>query len=69
MLQKLCVLTIVLFAIFVSMDCSGGDPLFEDQTKLDVIIEMPMKTIVNDAEDRPEVLCVLRYTEIGRAHV
>ena len=60
MLQKLCVLTIAILAVFVSMDCSAGYPLFEDQTKLDVIIEMPMKTIVNDAEDRPEVLGVLR---------
>jgi len=65
MLQKLCVLTIAILAFFLSMDCSAGDPLFEDQTKLDVIIEMPMKTIVNDAEDRPEVLGVLRYTDAG----
>ena len=65
MLQKLCVLTIAILAFFVSMDCSAGYPLFEDQTKLDVIIEMPMKTIVNDAEDRPEVLGVLRYSDAG----
>ena len=65
MLQKLCVLTIALFAVFVSMDCSAGYPLFEDQTKLDVIIEMPMETIVDDAEDRPEVAGVLRYTDAG----
>jgi len=65
MLQKLCVLTIAILAFFVSMDCSAGYPLFEDQTKLDVIIEMPMKTIVNDAEDRPEVLGVLRYIDAG----
>jgi hypothetical protein len=32
---------------------------------LDVIIEMPMKTIINDAEDRPEVPGVLRYTVAG----
>lgn len=65
MLQKLCVLPIALFAAFVSIDSSAGYPLFEDQTKLDVIIEMPMKTIVNDAEDRPEVPGVLRYTAAG----
>jgi hypothetical protein len=65
MLQELCVLTIAILAAFVSMDCSAGYPLFEDQTKLDVIIEMPMKTIVNDAEDRPEVPGVLRYTDAG----
>ena len=65
MLQKLCVLTIAILAVFVSMDCSAGYPLFEDQTKLDVIIEMPMKTIVNDAEDRPVVSGVLRYTDAG----
>jgi len=65
MLQKLCVLTIAILAVFVSMDCSAGYPLFEDQTRLDVIIEMPMKTIVNDAEDRPEVPGVLRYTDAG----
>ena len=65
MLQKLCVLTIAILAAFVSIDCSAGYPLFEDQTKLDVIIEMPMKTIVNDAEHRPEVPGVLRYTDAG----
>ena len=65
MLQKLCVLTILILAVIVSMDCRAGNPLFEDQTKLDVIIEMPMKTIVKDAEDRPEVPGVLRYTDAG----
>jgi hypothetical protein len=60
MLQNLCALTI---AVFISMDCSAGYPLFEDQTKLDVIIEMPMKTIIKDAEDKPEVAGVLRYTD------
>ena len=65
MLQKLCVLTITILAVFESMDCSAGYPLFENQTRLDVIIEMPMKTIVNDAEDRPEVPGVLRYTDAG----
>lgn len=38
-------------------------PLFENQMILDVVIEMPMKTIVNDAEDRPEVPGVIRYTD------
>jgi hypothetical protein len=47
------------------MDCSASYPLFEDQTVLDVIIEMPMKTIVKDAEDRPEVPGVLRYVDAG----
>ena len=65
MLQKSCVLTIAILAFFVSMDCSAGYPLFEDLTKLDVIIEMPMKTIVKDAKDRPEVPGVLRYTDVG----
>jgi hypothetical protein len=49
----------------MSPDCSAGYPLFEDQSKLDVVIELPMTTIVNDAEDRPEVLGVLRYTDAG----
>lgn len=62
MLQKLCVCTIV---VFVSMDCSAGYPLFENQTRLDVIIEMPMETIVHDAEDRPEVPGVLYYADAG----
>jgi len=47
------------------MDCNAGYPLFEDQTKLDVIIEMPMIAIVNAAEDRPEVTGQLRYTDAG----
>ena len=63
MLQRLCVPTIAILAVFVSMDCSAGYPLFEDQTELEVVIEMPMKTIVNDAEHRPEVPGVLRYTD------
>ena len=62
MLQKSCVLTI---AFFVSTDCSAGHPLFEDQSKLDIVVEMPMTTIINHAEDRPEVLGVLRYTDAG----
>ena len=66
MLQKLCVLTIALFAVFVSMYCSAGYPLFEDQTKLDVILEMPTETSDDDAEHRPEVAGVLRYTGAGR---
>lgn len=65
MRQKLYVLAISIFAIIISPDCSVGYPLFEDQSKLDVVIEMPMTTIVNDAEDRPEVLGVLRYTDAG----
>ena len=65
MLQKLCLLTISICTVFVSIDCSAGYPLFEDQKMLDVIIEMPMKTIINDAEDRPEVPGVLRYTVAG----
>ena len=65
MRQKLYVLAISIFAIIISSDCSAGYPLFEDQSKLDVVIEMPMTTIVNDAEDRPEVLGVLRYTDAG----
>ena len=56
---------IAICTVFVSIDCSAGYPLFEDQTILDVIIEMPMKTIVNDAADRPEVPGVLRYTDAG----
>ncbi len=56
---------IAIGTVFVSIDCSAGYPLFEDQTILDVIIEMPMKTIVNDAADRPEVPGVLRYTDAG----
>ena len=62
MLQKACVLVI---AAFVSMDCNAGYPLFEDQTKLDVVIEIPMNTIIREAEDRPEVPGVLRYTDAG----
>ncbi len=69
MLQKLCVRTITILAFFVSMDCSAGYPLFVDQTKLDVIIEMPMKTIVNAAEDRPEVPGVLRYTDADQLRI
>jgi len=65
MFRNLCVLTIAILAAFVSMDCSAGYPLFANQATLDVIIEMPMKTIVNDAEDRPEVPGVLRYTDAG----
>ena len=65
MQQKLYVLAISIFAIIMSPDCSAGYPLFEDQSKLDVVIELPMTTIVNDAEDRPEVLGVLRYTDAG----
>ena len=65
MVQKCCVLSVAIFGIFVSMDCQAGYPLFEDQTTLEIIIEMPMKTIVNDAEDRPEVPGVLRYTDGG----
>jgi hypothetical protein len=65
MRQKLYVLAISIFAIIISPDCSAGYPLFEDQSKLDVVIEMPVTTIVNDAEHRPEVLGVLRYTEAG----
>jgi hypothetical protein len=63
--NKLCAFTIPIFAVFVSMDCSAGHPLFEDQTQLDVIIEMPMKTIINDAKDKPKVAGVLRYTDAG----
>ncbi len=69
MLQKLCVLTFAILAVFVSMDCSAGYPLFKDLTKLDVIIEMPMKTIVNAAEDRPEVPGVLRYTNADQLRI
>jgi hypothetical protein len=65
MRQQLYVLAISIFAIIMSPDCSAGYPLFEDQSKLDVVIEMPMTTVVNDAEDRPEVLGVLRYTDAG----
>jgi len=65
MLQKSCVLTIAIFAVFISADSSAGYPLFEDQTKLDVIIEMPIKTILKEAEDRPEVPGVLRYMDAG----
>ncbi len=65
MLQKLCVLTIAIITVFVPLNCSAGYPLFETQTTLDIIIEMPMKTIVNDARDRPEVTGVLRYTDAG----
>jgi len=65
MLQKLCSVTIATCAFFVSMYCNAEYPLFEDQTTFDVIIEMPMKTIVKDAEDRPEVPGVLRYTDAG----
>ena len=62
---KFCVLAIAILAVFVSIDCSADYPLFENQTMLDVIIEMPMKTIVKDAEDKPEVPGVLRYTDAG----
>ena len=65
MRQNFCVLAISIFAIFVTPDCSAGYPLFEDQSRLDVVIEMPMTTIINDAEDRPEVLGELRYTDAG----
>lgn len=65
MLEKLYVLTIAMVAVFASMDCSADYPLFEDQAYLNIIIEMPMKTIVNDAMDRPEVPGVLRYTDMG----
>ncbi len=65
MLKKLCALTIAIFGVVLSMDCSAGYPLFEDQTALEIIIEMPVKTIVHDAEDRPEVPGVLRYTDAG----
>ena len=49
--------------------CWAGYPLFEEQKKLDVIIEMPMKTIVNAAEDRPEVPGVLRYTDADQLRI
>ena len=65
MLRKLSLLTISICTVFVSIDCSAGYPLFEEQTMFEVIIEMPMKTIVNEAEDRPEVPGVLRYTVAG----
>jgi hypothetical protein len=65
MLQKVHVLLIAISAVSISMDCSAGYPLFEDQTKLDVIIEMPMKTIIKHAEGRPEVPGVLHYTYAG----
>jgi len=65
MRQNFYVLAISILSIFVSPDCSAAYPLFEDHTKLDVIIEMPMKTIINDAEDRPVVTGVLRYTDGG----
>ena len=68
MLQKMCV-RIAILAVFVSMDCSAGFPLFKDQTRLDVIIKMPMKTIVDDAEARPDVPGVLRYTDADQLRI
>jgi len=65
MAQKLCVLPIAIFAVFVSIDSHASYPLFENQTTLEIIIEMPMNTIINDAEDRPEVPGVLRYSDAG----
>jgi len=65
MRQKLFLLEISIFVIIISADCSADYPLFEDQSKLNVVIEMPMTTIVNDAEDRPEVLGVLRFIDAG----
>ena len=57
-----------LFLLLVSLCGSGaafgqGDPLFTSHEPLELLVEMPMKPLLEDAKDRPEVEGSLRFRD------
>lgn len=54
--------TIALFSLVVPVGYAAELPLFGLRDVLDITFEVPMDTIVRDADDRPEVNGVMRYT-------
>ena len=57
------------FCVFVTVNTHADElPLFTADEIIDIVFEAPMTTIIRNAEKRPEVEGVMRYTEDdGRA--
>jgi hypothetical protein len=52
------------FCVFVTVNVHADElPLFASDEIIDIVFEAPMDTIVSEAEDRPEVEGIMRYTE------
>ena len=52
------------FCVFVTVNVHADElPLFASDEVIDIVFEAPMHTIVRNAEDRPEVEGIMRYTE------
>ncbi len=57
-------LSIFAFCAFVTVNVHADDlPLFASDAVIDIVFEAPMNTIIRNAEKRPEVEGIMRYTE------
>lgn len=56
---------VLLLLIMVATGHAADRPLFTSEETLELVIEMPMRPLLNDAEDRPVVAGAVSYVDAG----